>query len=531
MTRSNIYKVRQKTCCIVPFERNPNFTGRESELAQLDEKLFQQDRTTKIAIMGLGGVGKTQILLELIYRIRQKYKDCSILWIPAINMETVQQAYLHIAKKLSISGMEQDKSDVFKLVQEYLSEERAGQWLLVFDNADNIDMWIGKPGPGGGANSLIEYLPRSTQGCIVFTTRDRKTAIKLVRQNIVEVREMELTAATQLLQKSLSNPELVDNESHTKALLIQLTHLPLAIVQAAAYINENRIGLIDYLSILDEQEEEVIDLLSEEFEDDWRYRNIKNPVATTWLISFEHIRFRDPLAAEFLSFIACVDPKDVPRSLLPPGASKKKEIDAIGTLDAYSFINRRHADQAFDVHRLVHRATRNWLRQNGLLIQWTERTAQRLRDIFPDNDHQNRAIWRRYMAHARYVLDSNIVESGRETRIGLASKVALCLRSDGRFDEAEVLFLEVMESTKMVRGPEHPDTLRSMANLESTYRDQGRWKKAEDMEVQVMEMRKRVLGKEHPDTLHSMASLTSTYGNQGRWKRSEERRVGKECPV
>ena len=107
MTRSNTHKVRHKTCCIVPFERNPNFTGRESELAQMEEKLFQEDRTTKIAIMGLGGVGKTQILLELIYRTKEKYKDCSILWIPAINMETVQQAYLQIAKKLSIPGMEE----------------------------------------------------------------------------------------------------------------------------------------------------------------------------------------------------------------------------------------------------------------------------------------------------------------------------------------------------------------------------------------------------------------------------------------
>jgi hypothetical protein len=63
-------------------------------------------------------------------------------------------------------------------------------------------------------------------------------------------------------------------------LLDQLTFLPLAIVQAAAYINENGITLSDYLSLLVEQEEDVIDLLSEEFEDDWRYRNVKNPVAS-----------------------------------------------------------------------------------------------------------------------------------------------------------------------------------------------------------------------------------------------------------
>jgi len=89
-------------------------------------------------------------------------------------------------------------------------------------------------------------------------------------------------------------------------LLVELTYLPLAIVQAAAYINENGIALADYLSPLKEKEEDIIDLLSEDFEDNGRYHNVKNPVATTWLISFEQIRRRDPLAAEYLSFIACV---------------------------------------------------------------------------------------------------------------------------------------------------------------------------------------------------------------------------------
>jgi hypothetical protein len=46
-----------------------------------------------------------------------------------------------------------------------------------------------------------------------------------------------------------------------------------------------------------------------------------------------------------------------------------------------------------------------------------------------------------------------------------------------------------------------------MANLASTYWNQGRWKDAEVLEVVVMEMSKRVLGEEHPDTLMRMANL------------------------
>jgi hypothetical protein len=79
----------------------------------------------------------------------------------------------------------------------------------------------------------------------------------------------------------LINPDLVNNRTDTTALLKELTYLPLAIVQAAVYINENRIAFMDYLSLLANQEEAVIELLSEDFEDDERYNNIKNLVATT----------------------------------------------------------------------------------------------------------------------------------------------------------------------------------------------------------------------------------------------------------
>ncbi|KIM93182.1 hypothetical protein OIDMADRAFT_138250 [Oidiodendron maius Zn] len=518
---------------IVPFDRNHCFTGRESQLSQLQDMLFIKDQTTKIAVTGLGGVGKTQLVLELIYRIREEHRECSIIWIPAIHIENLQQAYRDVGQRLGIPGWEDNKSDIKKLVKEYLSKESAGQWVLVFDNADDIDMWI--KNPENGSLPLIDYLPRSKRGCIIFTTRDRKTAVKLANQNIVEALAMSEETAKDILQNYLVNKGLLDNETDTKVLLGQLTYLPLAIVQAAAYINENGILLADYLLLLEDQEEEVIDLLSEEFEDSGRYRNVKNPVATTWLISFERIRLRDPLAAEFLSFMACIDPKSVPPSLLPPGPSRKKEVDAIGTLDAYSFITRRSGGLAFDIHRLVHLATRGWLRKEEVLAQWTERAIARLEDVFPDNDHQNRSVWRRYLAHASYALKPNLLEKCSGYRINLARKLGMCFYSDGRFNEAEGLFVQVMKSTKRELGIEHPSTLTIMNNLASTYqsqanlatifRNQGRWKEAEDLEVQVMEIRKKVLGAEHPDTLRIMNDLVLTLGNQGRWKEAEDLHV------
>lgn len=167
------------------------------------------------------------------------------------------------------------------------------------------------------------------------------------------------------IQFYLSPPSIALPSGHNSATC--RTHLPATgHFQAAAYINENGIALADYLSLLKEKEEDIIDLPSEEFEDNGRYYDVKNPVATTWLTLFEQIQRRDPLAAEHLPFMACVDPKNIPQSL-SPGPSQRKEIDAIGTLTAYYFIGRRSADLGTRSSVGAFSA-KNWLRRRNYLI-------------------------------------------------------------------------------------------------------------------------------------------------------------------
>ncbi|PVH75932.1 FabD/lysophospholipase-like protein, partial [Cadophora sp. DSE1049] len=508
---------------VVPFERNNCFSGRGSELIQLEKLLFSESGPKKIAVFGLGGVGKTSLTIELVYRIREHHEDCSIFWIPATNFESLQQAYFNICKQLYLPGWDNKNEDPKRLLQSFLSQASAGQWLLVFDNADDISMWTGSQGSDQVSRRLMDYLPSSQDGRIMFTSRDKKTAYGLVQrsQHIVEVPELSEAVAIDLLQKYLPKRDLGKHKDDAKSLLEQLTYLPLAIVQAAAYVNKNLISLAEYLLLLADQEEEMIDLLSENFEDDSRYRDVKNPVATTWLISFEQIRLRDPLAADYLSFMACVDSKDVPQSLLPPGPSRVKEVDAIGTLQAYSFIQKRAEGLALDVHRLVHLATRNWLRKEESLVQWTEKAVGRLADVIPDHKNQNRSIWKKYLTHARYALDSRLIDQDGRRRIDLAWKVGNCLDSDGRWKEAEALLVQVTNFRKKVLGEEHPDTLTSMNNLARLFQSQGKYEAAEPLYQETLRLRKKVLGEEHPDTLVSINNLARLFDSQGKYEAAE----------
>ena len=121
---------------------------------------------------------------------------------------------------------------------------------MVFDNTNDVGIWVGKSTPESGR--LIDYLLRSNYGSIIFTTRDKKTAVRLTGRNIVEMSEIDETGGNQLLEKYLVDQNLLRSQEDTTVLLAQLTYLPLAIIQAVTYINTNKIGLGDYLSLLED---------------------------------------------------------------------------------------------------------------------------------------------------------------------------------------------------------------------------------------------------------------------------------------
>src|SRR5882762_5514351 len=244
----------------------------------------------------------------------------------------------------------------------------------------------------------------------------------------------------------LYHKDLVNDSQPTTQLLCQLSCLPLAIIQAASYMNQTGISVATYLSLLERQENEIVELLSQDFEDEWRYAESKNPVAVTWLISFYQIQRLNCLAADYLSFMSCVDPRDIPLSLLPPDSSQVKQQNALGLLKAYSFITGQADDQTVSLHRLVHLATRNWLQTGGMLDQWTVNTGKRLRDIFPSDEHENQILGREYLPHALFILQSEEFQNDKQDREDLVQRVAQCLYKDGRYDQAGALFKEVLEN-------------------------------------------------------------------------------------
>jgi hypothetical protein len=84
-----------------------------------------------------------------------------------------------------------------------------------------------------------------------------------------------------------------------------------------------------------------------------------------------------------------------------------------------------------------------------------------------------------YLSHTCYALKSDSVDEDEKDRINLDRidlgwKYEICFYYNGRYNETEILFDQMMKMRKRMLSAEHSDTLISMANLASTYRNQGR---------------------------------------------------------
>ncbi|KAF5660629.1 hypothetical protein FDENT_13687 [Fusarium denticulatum] len=505
-TLSAVCKRETQPVFLVPFSKNDIFVGREKILGELQGLLFDK-ACRKAALVGLGGIGKTQIALQLAYWIKEKKTECSVFWVPALSRAVFEQACVQIMEACGIPNS--NNNNAVESVRQYLSSKEAGKWLLVVDNADDVQTVMGLKGANHG---LYQSLPQSEEGQILFTTRYRKVAVSVAGRDIIEVPAMERYEARSCLKEALPQEISASDDEVMDHLLTLLAHLPLAITQAAAYINENQIPLTEYIQLFESTDTDRMELLSAEFQDDRRYEQSQDPVATTWFISFDQIRKADELAWSILMFLAYVEPKAVAQSMLPEGKSQQQLTRAIGTLCGYRFLYRRGSSKVFDMHSLVHLATRCWATENRMEKEQRRAAIARLGEVFPTSDWKYRDIWRQYLPHTIKLLRC-ADDDWSEELCQLGYWAGRCLAVDGRMIEAISAMERVVKTRKRIQAKGHPDQLTSEHGLARLYLSNGQTKKAVRILEHVVRTRQRTLAEDHPDRLASEHVLAVAYSD------------------
>ncbi|OPB46100.1 kinesin [Trichoderma guizhouense] len=534
----------------VPYTSNPDFVGRLEILKILKDQLGHTQQTSstsqaRTSLYGIGGAGKTQIALEYVFQLQKTHPTVSVFWIHASSAARFRQAFASIAQEYDIPGYAEPKVDMLLLVKGWLEEKDRGEWLMIIDNADDMQLFFGQPvgtlpSPSKEKDEehLARYLPECAHGTILITTRNKQVGVRMTKgQQPIEVLRMNEGESVQLLRAKLKDISATVTQFST--LSSQLEHLPLALAQAAAFIQETSITVHKYLQLLSNSDMNIVHLLSKDFETVGRDTEAPQAVAQTWMLSFQQIERQHVLASELLSFMSMLDRQDIPAEFLshygeqagvPRGEMELTE--ALGILKAFSFVTETTDSGSFDMHRLVQLVTQTLRMKLGADHPDTLDSMSNLaltymyQDRWKEAEDLNVELIKTYKIklgadHPHTLISmSNLAYTYRnQGRLKEAEDL------NGRLKEAEDLNVEVMEACKIKLGADHPHTLISMGNLASTYMDQGRWKEAEDLNVEVMEIRKIKLGADHPDLLTSMNNLATTYMDQGRWKKAEDLHV------
>ncbi|KXX77766.1 Regulatory protein AfsR [Madurella mycetomatis] len=493
----------------IPFQKNRKFVGRTSAMNTLKEKLFGDDSQAshRVAIVGLGGVGKTQVALQVAYWTLQNKPEWNVFWVPALSIASFEQACREIAQMLGLEGA--NKEDAKQLLQRYLDSDPSGRWLLIVDNADDEEVMEG--GKQGREQGIRDFLPRTDRNRILFTTRTQRIATRLAQSEVVDLSQMNEDEAKDLLKKSLGGKRLPIYEKGVAELLKILTYLPLAIVQAAAYLNETGISVAEYVRLLRNTERDMVELLETEFADDTRYGGVQNAVASTWVVSFEQIR-KNADAAVLLRFIAQVESKAIPRSMLASVGSEQRMTRAIGVLYSYSFLSIREDGTTYDMHRLVHLASRVWVSRQDAAGKQRREVLVHLRELFSTDKWEERERWRYLLPHVLKAIDKDKeAENWGEEERALGYWVGRCLLAEGRSREAVKVLERVVAAYKTTLAETHPDRLASQHELAAAYHADGRVKEAITLLERVVAVRETTLAGTHPSRLVSQHNLAIVY--------------------
>ncbi|KAF2185997.1 hypothetical protein K469DRAFT_574669 [Zopfia rhizophila CBS 207.26] len=532
------------------------FADRPQDTEALERALISRkgDRRRRILVVhGLGGVGKTQLAAG--FARRHQHSFTSVFWLDGSSGGSLKQSIAACASRIPAgqvaktnrmytSGQGGDLDAVVKDVLRWLSIPDNRDWLVV---VDNVDRDYRPRGEDPDAYDVDDYLPKVDHGSVLITTR--LTHLGQLGERW-EVKKVDKDRARAIFETWY---EREAGRGESDELLGLLDGLPLALAQAAAYMSETGTSFSTYTRLYKEQWRDLME------PQDGRHMPLRSysngSVATTWMISYTAIRTRSEAAANLLLLWAHLDNKSLWHGLLAAASrrltitarrtlawlqeiacNEMEFIKAIGMLRSYSLVEEMHDQTGYATHPVVHQWALH-IQDDGQRaeLSWVAIAVVGL--AVPDKDE--RKYWEtqvRLLPHAERCekrIEEAIKDKFEEGRSNEQMKEYEVLlwavhglghlyKDRGKLEDAEKMYVRVLEGCEKALGAEHTSTLNTVNSLGNLYKHRGKLDEAEKMYVRALEGYEKALGAEHTSTLSTVNNLGNLYKHRGKLDEAEK---------
>jgi len=481
------------------------FKGRDDILKKLKSRL-DDNKPIAItqAIEGLGGIGKTRLVVEYAWRAIMGKEYNAVFFINAVTPKSFHASLASLAEKemlnLTERGVDQQAAD--SAVLRWLSANNG--WLMIIDNANTNE----------SVKAVESLLPHLTKGHIIITSRFRRWSATVWSQSLGLLGSND--AKEFLLDRTADRRIKSDDDKKlAKKLAKKLGCLPLTLEQAAAYISYNQCSFADYLNQWDSERPNVLNWYDE--------RQMQYPacVAITWQRTFEQL---SPPARTLLRLSAFLAPEIIPSKMFekkvniiteamelladekPVEQSEFKIDDALAELAAYSMITRQK--EGFTVPRIIQQVIRSRIPEESR-ADWIKMSLQIVNDFAPGNSSDIRT-WPVYdilRPHAELIARTADQAQITEPTSRLMNQLGLYLYAKGLYSEADPLMRKALKIDEASLGPDHPDVAICLNNLAQLLQATNRLSEAEPLMKRALKIDEDSFGPDHPNVAKHLNNL------------------------
>ncbi|KAI5840255.1 hypothetical protein DFP73DRAFT_597678 [Morchella snyderi] len=557
----------------LPRQRNQYFRGREDLLSEMSTILnpkvgatshqagqidYGPTKKHRIAVLhGLGGMGKSQIATEYAYRHHSSSSYASIFWIDATSQTSLAQSAVimieqiiayyqknpqrsdstikHIGTILGLSGCieptgtllkDAPSASVIKAAKRWLSEPENKDWLIIFDNNDDID-----------SVKVHDFLPKLEfdHGSTIITTR--RPELRCLGAG-VEIDEIEENAAIKILLTSAGKPSdtTENDEDYAEARNIskRLGYFPLALDQAGGYISSKQIPISNYLPLYTANYKRVASKSHRKSVE----RDSHDTVYITWKISFDSL---PKPASELLLLCSFLGGVDISEELLLRGKEAVPRLfeddsladDALDPLLSFSLARRKIDTQSTKLKLSFHLLVLEWARESldandrcGFMEQAICLVGATYKHGLGEHRTMDEWVFGMKILHhiniavenTQYLLKSNNTWT-EETILAIARVAGHCRCHN--LVEPGIGILETLLSSLLAEGPSG-GMGEAMVVLIALYRESASVERFLELGKKLLKSAEISFGNDHPYVVKVEVELCFMLYNTGRYEESLE---------